>query len=613
MKSKFLSLIVILFFLVSCFTVFQFPTVKANPGIIRVQGNARGTSVTSTISVTLASTPTSGNVLVAVIGFFASASRSVSSISETSVSWTMQVRKEYNLYGVYAEMEIWFGVVSAGASTSITVTLSGAATFGATADVCEYSGVVTTNFLDKTASTSGNNAYPKTGTTATTTQADELWIGGTVLYGYAQTTPTNGFALLDGVLSNYESTGYLEKIVSATGTANSQTTGSIQQWAGCIATFFAAAPPPPPAEERSFTFTETMKPSANLYQWQEQRQTFIETTIMTSTFNQWQERYQSFTETLTIGGVSVTTVSYKISSDNDDGYRQIYTAHQDKYLITASTLDAAGKDVFPPDDVIDDAFSRFANIAVPNGANILNATITLTSCYDENETTVKWKILGDLEANPTAISSYNDYTNRPKTTAYVLDNNVPAWTTNNTYAYDITTIVSEIVAQSEWTSNNAMQIFIMNNGSDSGVNHLRGWIDYWLSTTQCVDLEITFSTAIAPTMFYYWQEHYYLYEQIITSSGTITYWQEQFYLFPESISPSATLMYGIEMLYRFFEYTFTETIKPSGRAANWIFKPPFIILRFKPPTLPAPQPPIPLLLIIPIAIAIALIVFSKKH
>jgi hypothetical protein len=569
MKRKFLSLFIIIFLLAISLFAFYAPTVKANPSIIRVQGNSSGTSTTSTISVTLVSTPISGNVLVAVVGFFCSASRSVSSISETGVSWTGQIRKEYNLYGVYAEIEIWFGVVSAGASTSITVTLTGAATYGGTADVCEYSGVETTNFLDKTASAQGNNKYPKTGTTATTTQADELWIGGTVLYSYAQTTPTNDFALLDGALYQYESTAYLEKIVSATGTANSQTTGGgIQQWAGCIATFKASVPV---AEERSHTFVETMKPSATLYQWQ--------------------EHSHGFTETLTIGGVSVTTVSYKISSDSDDGYRLYWIKEQSKYLYVTSSLDAAGKDLLSDVYVIDDAFSRFANIAVPNGASILDATITLTAVSNQFETTVKWKILGDLEANSTAITSYDDYTNRPKTTAYVLDNNVTAWTTNNTYTYDITNIVSEIIGQSEWTSNNAMQIFIMDNGSDMVNLHLRGWYDYWFSNTQCAELQITYSTEAPSTgmMLYYWQEQLYSFSEVTKPIDTLYHWIEETYLFfeytfTEHMLPSATLKYWQEQQYSFIEslihsetlhvigegiFILIETVKPSEIIRHW--------------------------------------------
>jgi len=213
--------------------------------IVRVQGNARGTSLTDTISVTMASNPISGNVLVAVIGVCASAARTVLSIVQAGVTWTYQI----GIVGVYDyddTAEIWFGVVGAGASKDVTVTLSWVANHGGVADICEYSGVETSGFLDKTATSSGWNDL-KTGTTVATTQANELWIGGIEAdYSRTQSLPTNGFTLLDGALYDEGSLAYLEKIVSATGTANSGTTASGNcASGGCIATFKGKAAAPP--------------------------------------------------------------------------------------------------------------------------------------------------------------------------------------------------------------------------------------------------------------------------------------------------------------------------------------------------------------------------------
>jgi hypothetical protein len=227
-------------------SVFEFslvPSVKANPGIVRVQGNARGANsgTTTSITVTMASTPTSGNVLVAVIGYGDAA---ISSITETGVTWTHQVTGS----ATYQHVEIWLGTVGAGASTTITITFSAAVR--ATADVCEYSGVATSSFLDKTASATGTSTSTSTGTTGTTTQADELWVGGIEVYntqGYTQGSPTNGFTLLDGANTNNIVVAFLEKIVSATGSANSGTTvGLSSVWAGCIATFKAVVDATPP-------------------------------------------------------------------------------------------------------------------------------------------------------------------------------------------------------------------------------------------------------------------------------------------------------------------------------------------------------------------------------
>jgi len=203
--------------------------------ITRVQGNARGTTTSNSISVTMGSAPTSGNVVIAAIGIYASSLLDVNSITQTGVTWSQVVTGASGA----ARCSIWIGIVGSDAGTGITVNLSGTANGGAVCDVCEYSGIPTTNYLDKTATASGVGASTSTGTTGTTTQADELWIGAISAF-FGQSSPTNGFTLLDGAKTDI-SVAFLEKIVSATGTANSGTTQAGDGfYRGCIATFKAA-------------------------------------------------------------------------------------------------------------------------------------------------------------------------------------------------------------------------------------------------------------------------------------------------------------------------------------------------------------------------------------
>jgi len=237
--------------------------------ITRVQGNARGVSSGSSIAVTMSSTPINGNVLIAVIGTdHYTAFTTVSSITQTGVNWSTdgagrQVSKSYNDGSSdLTTLEIWLGIVGAGASTSITVTLSATPSRIAAANICEYSGVLTTTtLLDKTASNSGlgesNGRVATTGTTAATSQAVEVWIGGIVAYAAGTLiTPLNGFTLLDGAETAGASNlflAYFEKIVSSTGTASTGCT--IQQnnygWSAAIATFKAAAEAPSPTNNVS--------------------------------------------------------------------------------------------------------------------------------------------------------------------------------------------------------------------------------------------------------------------------------------------------------------------------------------------------------------------------
>jgi hypothetical protein len=216
--------------------------------LTRVQGNARGTSTGNSIGVTLSAAPASGNILIAVIGTFAASYATINGISQTGVTWTHQKSSQAatsNPY--YMNCEIWAGVVGSGASQSLTVNLAANAAYGGIADVCEYLELSTSNFLDQTASnndTSGSNPTD-TGTTSVTQQPSELAIGASFSCGGAttQSSPNYYFTLLDGATyGSYTSLGYLEKILSATGTQNSgATTSTASWWVGCIATFKATS------------------------------------------------------------------------------------------------------------------------------------------------------------------------------------------------------------------------------------------------------------------------------------------------------------------------------------------------------------------------------------
>lgn len=215
--------------------------------ITRVQGNKKAqATTTSSLSATLDSTPTNGNILIAVVGTSAAGSNySHSSISQTGVTWTKATESfqaSFNgYYYSYGRVSIWYGVVSSGASTSVTASFSGSC-IAATMDICEYNELATSGLLDKTATSSGSSSTTSTGTTATTSQDIELWIGGIVTgiqFSGSHSNATNSFTLLDGSAS-YASVAYLERIVLATGTAYSGTTG-YYAYAGCIATFKAAS------------------------------------------------------------------------------------------------------------------------------------------------------------------------------------------------------------------------------------------------------------------------------------------------------------------------------------------------------------------------------------
>lgn len=242
------SLIVLIIFVCGVNAPFL-PTAKADSPIVRIQGNARGTcQSTNTITITMDSAPTIDNLLVLCYGGYGTPTApTINTITQNGVIWTLQTQKIAALYYQDA-CEIWVGVVENEASTTISIQLAATAVRGV-ADVCEYSGLASLNFLDKTSSSVGTGLTANSGTTTLTSQDNELYVGAifsvTGSGAVSQSAPTNGFTLLDGESYDQVTLGYLEYIATAKGTANVQTTlNDSKPWLGCIVTLEASNPMP---------------------------------------------------------------------------------------------------------------------------------------------------------------------------------------------------------------------------------------------------------------------------------------------------------------------------------------------------------------------------------
>ena len=196
---------------------------------------AGGTSIT----VTLGGSPANGSRIILVVVTSGSTANRVSSISQTGATWSKAVEST-NASG--CTTEIWStGFVSSGGA-GITVNL--AASLTAVAIAVEYANLSTTT--DKTATNTGTHditAAIDTGTTATTTSTNELWVGacGTSSdNGGTLNNPTNSFTEVVDTDQGAYRIAFEEKIVSSTGTANTAATPTIVAagaWAGAIATF----------------------------------------------------------------------------------------------------------------------------------------------------------------------------------------------------------------------------------------------------------------------------------------------------------------------------------------------------------------------------------------
>lgn len=214
----------------------------------------------TTLAITLTSSPTNGNTLIAVISYNNSTASRVSSISQTGATWARVVQSQDGSGNADCGTEIWAAFNVSGASTSITVNFA-AASLVATGMFAEYSGFTSAAAADKTASTDdGTAGGPATtidsGQTATSSVANEVWIAGFAVddrSNITSYTPSNSFSNVMAGNRGGFGAYYDERIVSSQGQAQDKpalggTTGS--GWAGAVATFFNT--PPPPASLATF-------------------------------------------------------------------------------------------------------------------------------------------------------------------------------------------------------------------------------------------------------------------------------------------------------------------------------------------------------------------------
>ena len=219
------------------------PAISAAVTPVRVSSAASGSSgAVTSLGVTVAA-PADGNTLVAVITTSGTTTGQVSSITQTGATWT-RAAQAANAAGVTAS--IWYATNLSGAGTAITINL--ASSLRAAAVVAEYSGVLAASPVDQTANSTNNSASPVTGTTATTTQGSEVWVGGIAFINNSITLGSilNSFSSVANTSSSGGNANVnigvyaLDKIVSATGAASSGgTLSSASQWAGALATFKA--------------------------------------------------------------------------------------------------------------------------------------------------------------------------------------------------------------------------------------------------------------------------------------------------------------------------------------------------------------------------------------
>jgi hypothetical protein len=190
-------------------------------------------------SCAFGSNNTTGNLLVAVLQD--SNDPAGISLSDTRGNTWVKAISIYNS-GSLLSLSIWY--VANCAAGANTVSVSGGFSGFQVICVGEWSGVATASPLDKTAVAQGTTGSADSGATATTTQADELLIGGMALDSSQTLTWTGSFTSRASAINGGSNRqGFLaDRIVSSTGAydATATYTGS-SSWMAAIATFKAAS------------------------------------------------------------------------------------------------------------------------------------------------------------------------------------------------------------------------------------------------------------------------------------------------------------------------------------------------------------------------------------
>lgn len=196
---------------------------------VQTKTNASSTSV-STLSLTLDSTPTDGNVLIVGVAYLGATSTPGAdcNVTCTNVTFTMCSPTAQGASSTCAGLFI--GRVRGSAGTTVTVTTNQAG--GIALAAMEFSGVSTA--FDKYTNNTGSSTSPSTGTSATSATANQLWaavLGHRASGGCTFSAATNSFTIAAQTRSTLSTTSdrsvcLLYRVVSGTGTMNAGATAS---------------------------------------------------------------------------------------------------------------------------------------------------------------------------------------------------------------------------------------------------------------------------------------------------------------------------------------------------------------------------------------------------
>lgn len=218
--------------------------------LVQETGKVRNNG-TGTLECTFGVLPTIGNtIIIMVFGWSSGASPAFDATdNQSGNTYTTQVSRDAAFN--FGESAIISGTVVGSAGTfTITLHNHGTGAFANIANCQEWSGITSVT-ADKTTSATGSSAAPSTGTTATTTQNEELLVGVTVANSNQSWTansggsnPSSGWTMPinETDSATFQAGAAVYRTVNATGAyVHVWADTTSDNWSGVIATFKGAA------------------------------------------------------------------------------------------------------------------------------------------------------------------------------------------------------------------------------------------------------------------------------------------------------------------------------------------------------------------------------------
>lgn len=235
----------LLIFFVVFFSV-VFTAQAATFSLVQTQKASETTGTGTYTTSAFGSAITVGNTLVAVVSSDGNVSPEVTNVTDAKGN---TFTKSLNKVSTASEISIWTApITTGGTGDTVTVTYNAANSNNSGVIIQEWNAGGSTLQLDKSASGTATSASLNSGTTAATTNANELVFGSFVWTGTtAATTTAFGGGYSNGTSTLVANANLLieSKEVAATGTQVATATISASRaYAGVIATYFVSSSVP---------------------------------------------------------------------------------------------------------------------------------------------------------------------------------------------------------------------------------------------------------------------------------------------------------------------------------------------------------------------------------